>query len=273
MKFFAASPNGCPGFIYDMKILMVRMIKSLGEWCLFVGETLVWSLRPPFRWQHTFRQLEQIGVHSIPIILLTSLFTGMVFALQAGKSFAMLKMETLTGATVGLSLTREIAPVFTALMVTARVCSAMAAEIGTMRVTEQIDALYTMAVEPIQYLVVPRVLGCILMVPLLTIVFDLVGVIGSYLVGVFLLQIPPGPFLTKLYWYVDANDLYAGLIKAAFFGLFISTISCFQGFFAEGGAEGVGRVTTRAVVVSSVTVLVADYFLTTWLLEFVINAR
>ena len=256
-----------------MKALFTQITDGLGRWFLFVTQTIVWSFRPPFRWRHSFKQLEFIGVQSIPIIMLTGLFTGMVFALQAGKTLTLVKMETLTGATVGLSLTREIAPVFTALMVTARVCSSMAAEIGSMKVTEQIDALYAMAVEPLQYLVVPRVIGCLLMLPLLTIIFDFIGTIGSYLVGVFLLQIPPGPFLDKLYWYVDVDDVMGGLIKASVFGFFIALISCFQGFFAEGGAEGVGRATTRSVVISSVTVLVTDYFLTTWILEFFTHNR
>ena len=250
-----------------------QILKSLGDWCLFVGETIRWGARPPVRWHHIFKQFEFIGVKSIPIILLTSLFTGMVFALQAGRTLALVNMETMTGSTVGISLAREIAPVFAALMVVARVCSAMAAEIGSMRVTEQIDALYTMAVEPIQYLVVPRVLGCIVMVPLLTMVFTFVGVVGSYFVGVYLLQIPEGPFLTKLYWYVDADDIYLGLIKAAFFGFFIATISCFQGFYTKGGAQGVGRATTQSVAASSVTVLVVDYFLTSWLLEYFLTKR
>lgn len=212
--------------------------------------------------------MEFIGVQSLPIILLTSLFTGMVFALQVGKTFAIFRMQNLVGATVGLSLTREIGPVFTALMVTARACSSMAAEIGTMRVTEQIDALKTMAVAPIQYLVTPRVIACVMMVPLLAMVFNFVGILGAYVVGVWLLNIPPGPFLHHLYWYVDPQDVNGSLVKAAFFGFAIATISCYKGFNTRGGAEGVGRATTSAVVVSSVTVLVLDYFLTTWILEY-----
>ncbi|MBI2342289.1 MAG: ABC transporter permease, partial [Deltaproteobacteria bacterium] len=146
--------------------------------------------------------------------------------------------------------------------------SAMAAELGTMRVTEQIDALDTMAVSPIHYLVVPRMIATTLMTPLLTAIFDLIGVIGAYFVGIKLLEISEGAFLDKLYYYVDIRDFFGGLIKAAFFGFFISVISCYSGFTAKGGAEGVGRSTTRAVVVSSVVVLITDYFLTTWILEY-----
>ncbi len=242
-------------------------LEGLGAWCRFVWASMAWGIRPPFRWKLLFQQFEFIGISSVPIIALTSLFTGMVFSLQAGRTYALFNMQTLVGATVGMSLTREIGPVFAALMVTARACSAMAAEIGSMRVTEQIDALETMSVDPIQYLVVPRLVASMIMVPFLTVIFDFVGCIGSYIVGVFLLHIPSGPFLSKLYWYVDADDVFGGLVKAAFFGFFIASISCFQGFFCKGGAAGVGRATTRAVVLSSVTVLVMDYFLTTWILE------
>lgn len=252
---------------------MKNLLIALGDWCEFVWETLQWSVRPPYRIHNAFRQMLFIGVQSLPIILLTGLFTGMVFALQTGKTFAIFKMQNLVGSTVGLALTREIGPVFTALMVTARVCSAMAAEIGTMRVTEQVDALSSMAVNPIQYLVVPRVIGCILMVPLLTMIFDYIGCVGAYMVGVGLLDIPAGPFFRHLYWYVDPKDVFGGLIKSAFFGFFISMISCYKGFKTTGGAAGVGRATTSAVVVSSVTVLIVDYFLTTWILEYFSGRR
>lgn len=244
------------------------IIAGLGGWCRFAFSTLQWSFRPPFRVHHCFKQMEFIGVQSLPIILLTGLFTGMVFALQTGKSFAIFKMQNLVGSTVGLALAREIAPVFTALMVTARACSAMAAEIGTMRVTEQIDALQTMSVEPVQYLVMPRVLAAIVMLPLLTMVFNFIGIVGAYGVGVGLLDIPSGPFFHHLEWYVDPSDIVGGLIKGGFFGYFIASISCYKGFTTTGGAEGVGNATTSAVVASSVTVLVVDYFLTTWILEY-----
>lgn len=244
------------------------IVEGLGAWCRFAFATFQWSFRPPFRLHHCFKQMEFIGVQSLPIILLTGLFTGMVFALQTGKSFAIFKMQNLVGSTVGLALSREIGPVFTALMVTARACSAMAAEIGTMRVTEQIDALQTMSVDPIQYLVMPRALAAMLMVPLLTMVFNVIGIIGAYGVGVGLLDIPSGPFFHHLHWYVDPSDILGGLVKGAFFGYFIAMISCYKGFTTKGGAEGVGNATTSAVVVSSVTVLIVDYFLTTWILEY-----
>lgn len=243
-------------------------IHSLGEWCLFVYETIVWIPRKPRRFGILIKHMEFIGVKSTPIIVLTGVFVGAVFALQTGKAFAMFNAETLVGATIGLSLAREIGPVFAALMVTARACSAMAAELGTMRVTEQIDALETMAVNPIHYLVSPRVLATVIMMPLLTAIFDLVGIIGAWFVGIKLLEIGEASFFDRLYYYVDMKDFIGGLIKAGFFGFFVSVISCYSGFMTKGGAKGVGNSTTRAVVVSSVTVLVTDYFLTTWILEY-----
>lgn len=244
---------------------------ALGRWCEFVGQSCGWALRPPYRLDQLFRQMEFVGVKSTGIIALTAFFTGAVFALQAGKVYSLFNMESMVGATVGLSLTREMGPVFAALMVTARACSAMAAELGTMRVTEQIDALETMAVNPLHYLVVPRLVATTVMVPMLTMLFNYVGVIGAYIVGIFLLGISEGPFLYRLYYYVDVDDIVGGLIKAAIFGFLIAGISCYMGFVTRGGAEGVGRSTTRAVVISAVTILIADYFLTTWILEYMIK--
>jgi len=251
-------------------LLIKRALKSiymLGDWCMFLFATCEWMFRPPYRWRNIVKQMEFVGVKSTPIILLTGLFVGAVFSLQTGKAFALFNAESLVGATIGLSLSREIAPVFAALMVTARACSAMAAELGTMRVTEQIDALETMAVDPIHFLAVPRVVATTLMTPLLTALFDIIGIVGAWFVGVHLLEISPAAFFDKLYYYVDAKDFFGGLIKAGFFGFFISVISCYSGYVTKGGAKGVGNATTRAVVVSSVSVLVMDYFLTTWILE------
>ncbi len=247
---------------------LMRAAGELGRWCAFVGEALAWLVRPPLRLDQFARQMEFVGIKSVGIVSLTAFFTGAVFALQSGKVYSLFNMESMVGATVGLSLTREMAPVFTALMVTARACSAMAAELGTMRVTEQIDALETMAVNPIQYLVVPRLLAGTVMVPLLTMLYNFIGVVGAYIVGIYLLAIKEGPFMTRLYYYVDADDIYGGMVKAAIFGFLITAISCYMGFHTRAGAKGVGKATTRAVVVSAVTILVTDYFLTTWILEF-----
>lgn len=247
---------------------IIRVIGVFGRWCEFVWQTLKWCVRPPYRFDELVKQMEFVGVKSTWIISLTAAFTGAVFALQAGKVYGLFKMETMVGATVGLSLIREMGPVFTAIMVTARACSSMAAELGTMRVTEQIDALETMAINPLQFLVAPRLLACTIMVPLLTMLYNYIGIIGSYIVGVHLLGIDEGPFVYRIYHYVDAEDIWGGLLKAAIFGFLIAAISCHVGYTTRGGAQGVGRATTRAVVLSAVTVLIADYFLTTWILEY-----
>lgn len=246
-----------------------QTINYLGDFFIFCMTSARWLLRKPFRHRLFIDQLNAVGVDSLPIIVLVSVFTGMVFALQTTYAFRLFSAETLVGATVGLSLTREIAPVFAALMVTARIGSAMAAELGTMRVSEQIDALESMAVYPHQYLVVPRVLAATVMVPLLTVIFDFIGVMGAYLVGVVLMEIPEGPFLYRLETMVEPDDVIGGVIKAAFFGFMLATISCFEGFRTVNGAKGVGIATTRAVVFSSVTILVTDYFLTQIILEFI----
>jgi phospholipid/cholesterol/gamma-HCH transport system permease protein len=168
----------------------------------------------------------------------------------------------MVGTAVALSMTRELGPVLTALMVTARAGSAMAAELGTMRVTEQIDALYVMAANPVKHLIVPRVIAGVIMVPFLTVVSDFVGIVGGYVVGVELLEINSGSFVRNIIRHLDMDDIYNGLIKAAFFGLILSLIGCYKGFNTRGGAEGVGRATTEAVVLASVSILVSDYFLT-----------
>lgn len=244
-----------------------RFVCYLGDFWSFCAQSFTWVWRRPYRPRLYIDQYNRVGVDSLPIIVLVSLFTGMVFALQTTYAFRMFSAETLVGSTVGLSLSREIAPVFAALMITARVGSSMAAELGTMRVTEQIDALESMAIYPHQYLVVPRVFTATLMVPLHTVIFNFIGVVGAYFVGVKVLGIPAGPFMQRLYQYVDPKDVVGGVAKAAFFGFLLASISCFEGFRTKQGARGVGISTTRAVVISSVCILVTDYFLTQIILE------
>lgn len=236
---------------------------------MFCVNSFTWLFRKPFRHKLFIEHCNTIGVESIPIICLVSIFTGMVFALQTTYSFRLFNAESLVGATVGLSLSREIAPVFAALMVTARMGSAMAAELGTMRVTEQIDAMESMAVYPHQYLVVPRVFTSTLMMPLHTVLFNFVGVLGAYFVGVGLMDIPKGHFMYRLELMVEPKDVLGGVIKAAVFGFMLASVSCFEGFRTKGGAKGVGIATTRAVVISSVCILVMDYFLSQLILEFI----
>jgi len=238
------------------------MVETVGEHMLLLGRAVFWLLKPPFRW-HTFVEAaEFIGVQSLMIVSLIGLFVGMVFALQLTSALRQFGTESFVGATLGLSLTRELAPVFTSIVVAARAGAGMATELGSMRITEQIDALSTMAVNPVQYLVTPRILAGIVMVPLLAMLFNVVGMAGGYGVAVWIEGVDKGVFLENARWIVDRKDLMQGLIKATVFGGGLALVSCYQGFNASGGAKGVGIGTTRAVVGSFVTILVLDYFLT-----------
>jgi phospholipid/cholesterol/gamma-HCH transport system permease protein len=241
---------------------LIRFIEEFGLVMFLFLATIVWALRPPFRIRAIFKQMEFVGVNSLLVVILTGVFTGGVLAFQAYYGFRLFSAESLVGSTVALAMTRELGPVLTSLMVTGRAGSAMAAELGTMRVTEQIDALYSMATNPIKYLVVPRVIAGVLMLPILTIIADFVGIVGGYLVGVGLLKINSGIYVAKMIQIVELEDIFNGLVKAACFGLILSLVGCYKGFYTSGGAQGVGRATTQAVVVSSVSILISDYFLT-----------
>ncbi len=246
---------------------VIDLIESVGRAALLLGETIVWCFRPPYRIRLLFQAMEFVGVGSLFIVLLTGLFTGAVFALQGAGAFRMFNAESLVGSTVALSLAKELSPVLTGLMVTGRAGSGIATELGTMRVTEQIDALQTMAVNPVQYLVVPRFIAGLVMVPALSVLFTLIGMCGAYFVGVVLMNIDPGVFISKTRWLVDPEDILNGLVKAVVFGGILTLVGCYKGFYASGGARGVGMATTQSVVVSSVAILVADYFLTALMFE------
>ena len=241
---------------------VLSVLEEIGRIVALFLSVLAWMVRPPIRLRLIFKQMEFVGVKSIFVVILTGIFTGMVLALQSYHAFRMFSAESMVGATVALSMTRELGPVLTALMVTARAGSAMAAELGTMRVTEQIDALSVMAANPVKYLIVPRLVATVIMLPFLTIVSDFVGILGGYFVGVQVLRINAGMFMQNISKMVVLNDIYNGLIKAACFGLILSLIGCYKGFNTTGGAEGVGRATTEAVVLASVIILISDYFLT-----------
>ncbi len=248
--------------------LPLDLLDGIGSTLVLMFRTLVWLVRPPYRVGQFLSSMDFIGVQSLFIISLTGIFTGMVFALQTVYGFRRFSAEGMVGGVVALSLTREIAPVFAGLMVTSRAGSAMAAELGNMRVTEQIDAIATMGVSPVQYLVVPRVVGSVLMLPLLCLLFTLVGMVGAYAIAVGLLDVDPGIFIDRVKALVEPSDLFMGLFKAGVFGFLISVISCKQGFFASGGAKGVGIATTRAVVHSAVAILIANYLITAWMTDF-----
>ena len=238
------------------------VLEDFGNQVLFAGEAIAWALRPPFRPELLLQQAAAIGVGSTFIVAVTGLFAGMVLALQGNYAMRQFGAEGYVGGFVAISLVRELGPVFTALMVTGRSGSAITTEMGTMRVTEQIDAMESMAVNPIHYLVVPRVLAATIMMPLLAVVFSATGYLGGYLIGTYVSFIPPGPFLDHTRSMVEVKDLTHGLTKALLFGAVVSLIATYRGFSATGGSRGVGEATTRAVVWSSVSILVVDYLLT-----------
>jgi phospholipid/cholesterol/gamma-HCH transport system permease protein len=238
------------------------VFEDFGGQVLFAGETLAWAVRPPFRLELLLQQAAAIGVGSTFIVAVTGLFSGMVLALQGNYAMRQFGAEGYVGGFVAISLVRELGPVFTALMVTGRSGSAITTELGTMRVTEQIDAMESMAVNPVHYLVVPRVLAATLMMPVLSVVFTATGYLGGYLIGVYVSLIPPGPYLDHTKSMLDIPDMTHGLSKAVMFGAVVSLIATYRGYSAAGGARGVGDATTQAVVWSSVAILVVDYLLT-----------
>ncbi|HEY2410204.1 MAG TPA: ABC transporter permease [Polyangiaceae bacterium] len=258
------SESESPGLASTLFGPALAALESVGQVLSLTAETIVWAIRPPYRIAQLFNAMEFIGVQSVFIVSLTGIFSGMVLALQTVHSLRQFSAEGVVGYIVAVSMTREISPVFAALMVAARAGSAMAAELGNMRVTEQIDAIVTMAVSPVQYLLSPRLLSGVLMLPLLCILYSCVGMVGAWIVAVQWLGVDPGVFLHNLERLVP-GDYFMGLIKSAVFGFLIAAISCARGYYASGGAKGVGEATTRAVVHSAVAILIFNYLLTSWL--------
>ena len=236
-------------------------LTEVGGVLIFLTQTLRWTFSRPFYAKSVLKQMEQIGFNSIPVVITTALSTGMVLALQSYTGFKRFGAETLIGTVVSLSMTRELGPVLTGLMVAGRAGAAMAAELGTMRVTEQIDALSTLATNPMKYLVVPRFIASTVMMFFLTIVGVVIGVIGGYFVGVKVLDTNPVTYIENSRDFTEVTDIWYGLIKALVFGAVVGLIGCYKGFHTEGGAEGVGKATTGAVVVSCMLILILDYFL------------
>lgn len=249
--------------VFDWLVAIpLALFAEIGVLGRLTFETVLWAVRPPYRVYRLIDAMEFIGVQSIAIVGLTGASVGSVFSLQLVDGFRRFGAENQTGSVIGVALARELAPVFAALMVSARAGSSIATELGSMRVTSQIDALTTMSVSPVQYLVVPRVIAGILMVPVMALLFDLIGLGGAYTVAVQIDGLDGGIFLERVRWFVDRIDLWQGLFKAAVFGFALSMIACRQGYYATGGAEGVGRATNRAVVQSAVAILVLDYVIT-----------
>jgi phospholipid/cholesterol/gamma-HCH transport system permease protein len=242
-------------------------LDNIGNVVSLTAKTLIWMIRPPYRVGQMLAAMDFIGVQSIFIVALTGTFSGMVLALQMTYALRAFSAEGQVGGIVAVSLTRELAPVFAAIMVTARAGSAMAAELGNMRVTEQIDAITTMGVSPVQYLLAPRLLASMIMVPLLTVLYMTVGMAGAYVVAVLWMGGDGGVFAQSVKNLAVVEDLRMGVVKAFVFGFVLCAISCRHGYFASGGAKGVGIATTRAVVESCVTILIVNYILTQLLIE------
>lgn len=239
----------------------------LGGVSKLTGAAFIRIFHRPYRFRLWFEQMEQVGVNSLVVALLTASFTGMVMVLQTGVQLARFQSENMTPGIASLALLREIAPVLTSLAIAARVGAAITAEIGTMKVTEQLDALESMGTDPVQYLVTPRLVAAMVMLPLLTILTDLVGILGGCLVGVTKLGITFNYYLSVTFQWVEIEDFLSGVLKTVVFGAIIAIIGCYTGFTSKGGAEGVGVATTRSVVASFILILVSDYFLTEILLK------
>jgi phospholipid/cholesterol/gamma-HCH transport system permease protein len=228
---------------------------------IFLGSALFSIFLPPLKWRRMIARIHFIGAKSLSVVVLTGAFTGMVLGLQVFYVLRKFGSEAFLGSAVALTLVRELGPVLCALMVTGRAGSALAAEIGIMRITEQIDALDAMALNPMRYLVVPTILAGLITFPLLTAIFDVVGIYGGYLVGVKVLGVGQGTYFGEIQTYLDLEDVTQGLLKSLSFGLLVTWVCCYKGFYTRYGAEGVSRATTEAVVLSSVLILVWDYFI------------
>src|SRR6202171_6402643 len=242
--------------------LVLDGILQLGQFVVFLLGAIFYMCVPPYKPRLWIRQIRTIGADSLFLIILIGGFTGMVLGLQGYNTLRRFGSEGALGAVVALVLVRELGPVLAALMIAARAGSAMAAELGSMQSTEQIDALTVMAINPVQYLVSPRVLAGVISFPLLTSIFDVIGIWGGWAVGVGLMGAPSGPFFNGIAQNMSGHDIATGVYKALVFGLVVMWVCCYKGYYAERMATGVSRATTQAVVLSSVLILISDYFLT-----------
>ncbi len=242
--------------------MTLAFMALVGSVTIFAAQAIAQGLRPPYYRQQIVRQMLEIGYYYLPVVGLTAIFTGMVLALQSYTGFARFSAESAIPQVVVVSLTRELGPVLAALMVAGRVGAAMAAEIGTMRVTEQIDALTTLSTDPFRYLVAPRLIAAVVSLPILVLVADLIGVLGGYLVAVYKLEFNDLTYLKNTIDYLQFEDVFSGVVKAAVFGFLIALMGCYQGYHSKGGAQGVGAATTAAVVSASILILTFNYFLT-----------
>src|SRR5690348_17412010 len=250
------------GFLATIGRVFLEFLAAAGRIVIFAGEALSHSVRPPFYPRLILRQMVDIGYYSLPVVGLTAIFTGMVLALQTHTGFSRFGAESAMATVVVLSVTRELGPVIAGLMVAGRVGASIAAEIGTMRVTDQIDALSTLSTNPFNYLVVPRLLAGTAMLPALVLVADIIGVFGGFLVATYKLGFNPAGYLGQTADYLRSDDVISGLVKAAVFGFIVALMGCYHGYHSRGGAQGVGAATTYSVVSASILILLFDYILT-----------
>jgi phospholipid/cholesterol/gamma-HCH transport system permease protein len=255
-----------PFFIGQLGRFAIQNTADMGRTFVFLLSALAWAFRPPARLRLILQHIRGIGVESLSVVILSGVFTGMVMGLQGYYSLRKFNAENFLGSAVALGILRELGPVLSAFMVTGRTGSAMAAELASMKVSEQIDALYSMAINPIQYLVTPRIIAGLISMPLLTAIFDVVAIYGAFVVGVNLLGVSSGSYFAGMELSVVFKDVLSGFLKSVSFGLIITWICCYKGFHAPPMATGVGQATTESVVLSFVMILVWNYFMTSVML-------
>lgn len=241
---------------------ILKSLQSLGALAMFTGQSVAHVFSPPWYPKLILRQFIDIGYYSLPVVGMTAIFTGMVLALQSYTGFTRFNAESAIAGVVALSVTRELAPVLAGLMVAGRIGASIAAEIGTMRVTEQIDALTTLSVNPVKYLIVPRIIAGTLMLPVLVLIADIIGIYGGYIVSIHSLGFAQGSYLQQTWDILQTNDVVSGLVKASVFGFIVTMMGCYHGFNSGRGAQGVGAATTYAVVSASILILIFNFILT-----------
>lgn len=261
------NPNAGPGIFTQVGRNTLSLMEGSGRLAALFFQTIWFCFKPPYRIRMTLEQMVQIGIMSIPIALLTSTFTGMVLVLQTGMQLRPLGMTVYASGISAISFAREIGPVLTSVVLAGRVSAGIAAELGAMKVTEQIDALKTLGANPISYLVVPRFIAATLMFPALTVLSIAVGILGGFVVGVLILNITPGLYISNIWHWLTFEDYVSGIFKTIFFGMIVAIVGCFKGFETNFGAQGVGEATTQAVVLASILILIANFFLTTWIIH------
>jgi phospholipid/cholesterol/gamma-HCH transport system permease protein len=254
-------------FLAHLGRVVLALFAEAGRASLFLRDAVIQGLSPPFYPRQLLLQMLRIGYFSLPVVGLTAFFTGGVLALQIYIGSSRFNAESLVSSIVALGITRELGPVLAGLMVAGRVAAAIAAELGTMRVTEQIDALTTLSTNPFRYLVAPRLLAALITIPLLVAIADTIGIMGGYVVGTGSLGFNGAAYLKNTVDFLEFDDVFSGLIKAAVFGFIIALMGCYHGFNSKGGAQGVGRATTSAVVSASILILAANYVLTSLLFK------